>query len=477
MGVTSGNFVIKATYEFFLGKGVLAYWYATIWMKFCGSCGGCTDGLAWATKWRWEHGKKRLMRSREEFGNWVRIMRVTSGNFVIKATYEFLLGRGVLAYWYAAIWMKFCGRCGGCTNVLAWASRLRWELGEVTTRGQKVIEKKGWGDIVEVDGAYGIHVHTWTTRDERWMVMRHTNYDDLRKMSLSLLEALATAIDNGKDWKLPHAHEGSGQIGNFLTHKAEGRERREIFSSTRLRKEIHYPRAKGEKSRKMYYLDSRYLVLPFVATILRAVSGRWSTTPAALSNSDGPGAGGMDLNTIMYMMLFAILLLVFLLTSVQCSPEEIHSAIHRASSEKGDHRSGDIHAILKEGGPSLPKFSRVASSQDKIACSEPVRDQQVQRVSQGKAEHRETVESSRCAGEQAFQKQDGSSGDTLYTSNREGKEYRATSIGPTPVGPANTKEGIVLTRGALAHSTREPSAHGVSAPRENTSKMQQLSEI
>ncbi|GAB4825336.1 hypothetical protein Ancab_008208 [Ancistrocladus abbreviatus] len=124
----------------------------------------------------------------------------------------------------------------------------------------------------------------------------------------------------------------------------------------------------------------------------------------------------------------------------------------------------------------------------------------VQRVSRGKVEHKETAESSRCAGEQAFQKPDGSSGDTplrilfqrqkklkkhcihkkspsLQTSDREGKEYRAASVRPTPVGLANTEEGIVLTRGALAHSTHKPSAQGVSAPRENTSKMQQLSQI
>ncbi|GAB4841171.1 hypothetical protein Ancab_021915 [Ancistrocladus abbreviatus] len=72
----------------------------------------------------------------------------------------------------------------------------------------------------------------------------------------------------------------------------------------------------------MYYLDSRYFLLPFMPTIVKAVSGRWSAittnlpvNPAALSNS--AGAGGLDLNTIMNMMLLAVLLLGFLLTSVQ----------------------------------------------------------------------------------------------------------------------------------------------------------------
>ncbi|GAB4861279.1 hypothetical protein Ancab_036440 [Ancistrocladus abbreviatus] len=110
------------------------------------------------------------------------------------------------------------------------------------------------------------------------------------------------------------------------------------------------------------------------------------------------------------------------LLRVPCSPKEIHSA----DSEKGDHRSSDKHARLKEGGSKLAKLSRVSSSQDKMECLETECDQRVQRVPQEKAEHREK------------------------TSDREGMEYRDESVGPTPGGPTNTEEGIVLTQGALA---------------------------
>ncbi|GAB4837452.1 hypothetical protein Ancab_002315 [Ancistrocladus abbreviatus] len=125
---------------------------------------------------------------------------------------------------------------------------------------------------------------------------------------------------------------------------------------------------------------------------------------------------------------------------VQCLPEEIH----RASSEKEEHKSGEIHA-------------------------------------------------SRKAGEQVSQKQDGASGDTplriLFQRQRKLKKRcipskapstqtsDGESVGPTFVGPTNTEEGIGFTRRDKAHLIHETSVQGVLAQRENSSKMQQLSQI
>ncbi|GAB4857126.1 hypothetical protein Ancab_015037 [Ancistrocladus abbreviatus] len=151
---------------------------------------------------------------------------------------------------------------------------------------------------------------------------------------------------------------------------------------------------------------------------------------------------------------------------VQCSLEEIH----KASSEKGEHKRGEIQASRKAGDPSLAKISRDASSQDKTESSKSENDQRVQKTLRGKAEHRETAECSRCAGEQVSQKQDCISGDTpvrilfqrqrklkkrcipskapsKQTSDGEGQGHRDASVGPTFVGPTNTEEGIGFTRG------------------------------
>ncbi|GAB4856878.1 hypothetical protein Ancab_014797 [Ancistrocladus abbreviatus] len=186
------------------------------------------------------------------------------------------------------------------------------------------------------------------------------------------------------------------------------------------------------------------------------------------------------------------------LSRIPCTPEEMYSA----RLEKEVHRSGDIHATLREGGPKLAKISSESFRlrQDKKKHTEAVCDQRVQWFSQEKAENREKVRVSSCSGEQAFQTKDGHSGETpsrfqiqnqnkpkknsikkqslsLQQSDREGKEYRDRYVGPILVGPSNIEEETTSAQGALAQISHDISAQEELAPRENKSRSQQLSQI
>ncbi|GAB4854709.1 hypothetical protein Ancab_023294 [Ancistrocladus abbreviatus] len=134
------------------------------------------------------------------------------------------------------------------------------------------------------------------------------------------------------------------------------------------------------------------------------------------------------------------------LSRIPCTPEEMYSA----RSEKEVHRSGDIHATLREDGSKSDKFSSESS-----------------KLRRDKKGHTE-----------AFQKMDGHFGETpphfqfqnlkkhkgncfqkkSFSSqqmDRERKEHRDRYIGPVFVGPSNLEEETTSTQGVMVHSSQD----------------------